>query len=180
MLKAILRPVPLVAILSLVALLGLLAYGVSSHTQSQSIDDQLARGGRPAAPAASWPELDGSGRLSLAAYRGHVVVLNFWASWCPPCRSEAPLVERWQRSLARAGGTVLGVDVLDVTGDAQAFVRRYGLTYPIVRDRDGSQLRPFQVEGYPETVVVDRRGRIAATDRGPVTKPSSRRRWRPC
>lgn len=164
----LLRPIPLAVVVATVALLALLAYGVASRSTSDSIDAQVRTGKRVAAPSTSWPTLDGRRTLSLASLRGKVVVLNFWASWCVPCRSEARLLERWQRQLARAGGTVLGVDVLDVTSDAQAFIRSYGLTYPVVRDRDGSKLKPFQVLGYPETLVIDRRGRITATDRGPV------------
>jgi cytochrome c biogenesis protein CcmG/thiol:disulfide interchange protein DsbE len=96
------------------------------------------------------------------------VVINFWASWCPPCRAETPMLERWQRRLRSRGGTVLGVDVLDVSSDALAFARRYGVSYPLVRDRDGAAAQRFGVAGYPETVAVDRRGRIAAIQRGPV------------
>jgi cytochrome c biogenesis protein CcmG, thiol:disulfide interchange protein DsbE len=166
--KAVLRPVPLVALVALVALLGLLAYGVASRSDSQSIDNLVAQGKRVAVQQTSWPALSGSSRISLAALRGKVVLLNFWASWCPPCHSEAPLIERWQHQLVRRDATVIGIDVLDVTGDAEAFARSYHLTYPIGRDRDGSLLKRFQVEGYPETVVLDRQGRIAATDRGPV------------
>lgn len=164
----LLRPVPLVAIIAVVALLGLLAYGVASKAPSDSIDSQLAKGQRVKAANVSWPSLDTGGSRALAAYRGKVVVLNFWASWCVPCRQEAPLLERWQHAFAGRGATVLGVDVLDVTSDAQSFIHSFGLTYPIVRDRDGSTLKSFQVLGYPETLVIDRQGRIAATRRYPV------------
>jgi len=164
----LLRPVPLVALIAVFALLGLLGYGVASKTPSDSIDAQVAKGDRVTAPAAAWPVLDGHGRSSLVAYRGKVVVLNFWASWCVPCRTEAGLLERWQQRIAPRGGTILGVDVLDVTSDAQSFLRTFHITYPIVRDRDGSTMKSFQVVGYPETLVIDRRGRIAATRRFPV------------
>ena len=70
---------------------------------------------------------------------------------------------------------MLGVDVLDVESDARAFARRYGLTYPSVRDGDGSTRKSFGVGGQPETIVVDRRGRIAETVRGPVTDAQLRR-----
>jgi cytochrome c biogenesis protein CcmG, thiol:disulfide interchange protein DsbE len=96
------------------------------------------------------------------------VLLNVWASWCQPCRQESPLLERWQRRISPRGGTVLGVDVLDVSGDARSFVRRYGLSYPQLRDGGGDTLSRYGVVAYPESFVIDRRGRIAATRRGPV------------
>jgi cytochrome c biogenesis protein CcmG/thiol:disulfide interchange protein DsbE len=96
------------------------------------------------------------------------VVVNFWASWCTPCRDESPLLERWQKRLAGDRATVLGVDTEDVASDALGFARRMKLTYPLLRDRDGAAARRFGVTGYPETVVLDRRGRVAAVKRGPV------------
>jgi cytochrome c biogenesis protein CcmG, thiol:disulfide interchange protein DsbE len=152
-------------VLALVALLG---YGVASKQESTSIDTQLAAGKRPAAPGISLATLDGGSRVPLSSYRGKVVVLNFWASWCGPCRTEAPLLERWHRRLGSQGGTVVGVDVLDVSDDARKFVGEFHLSYPQLRDGDGTYLKRFEVVGYPETVVLDRHGRIAATSRGPV------------
>jgi cytochrome c biogenesis protein CcmG/thiol:disulfide interchange protein DsbE len=149
------------------AMIVLLAYGISASGNSHGIDSALAAGQRPPAPSLSLPLLDG-GRRSLSSFRGNVVVLNFWASWCPPCRSEAPILARWQPVLRRFGGTLVGVDVLDVSTDARDFARRYHLTYPVFRDTDGSHERPFGVFGYPETLVIDRHGRIAAVQRGPV------------
>ena len=165
-----LRPVPLAAIAATVALVALLAYGVVQNEPNRSIDDALAHGERPAAAQLDLPRLDGPGRLSLAALRGKVVVLNFWASWCVPCRQESPLLERWQHRIASDNATILGVDVLDLESDGRAFARRYKLTYPIGHDGPGHHLAAFGVLGYPETVIVDRRGRIAATARGPVTE----------
>jgi cytochrome c biogenesis protein CcmG/thiol:disulfide interchange protein DsbE len=107
------------------------------------------------------------------------VVLNFWASWCEPCRRESPLLERWHRRLVERGGTVLGVDVLDVSADARAFARRYGLSYPMLRDKDGDALGRFGVVAYPETFAIDRRGRIAAVQRGPVDDAWMRRHVEP-
>ncbi|HYZ70866.1 MAG TPA: TlpA disulfide reductase family protein, partial [Thermoleophilaceae bacterium] len=77
------------------------------------------------------------------------------------------------------GGTVLGVDVLDVTSDAREFVRRYALTYPMLRDADGGSQRRFGVVAYPETLVIDRDGRIAAVERGPVDEAFMRREVEP-
>jgi cytochrome c biogenesis protein CcmG, thiol:disulfide interchange protein DsbE len=164
----LLRPFPLVALAGVLALLALLAYGVAQNGTSQSIDSQLAAGKRPAAPDVSLPKLDGGGDVKLSSYRGKVVVLNFWASWCPPCKQEAPILSRWQKRLSGAGGTIVGVDVLDVSSDADRFIADHKLDFPHLRDQDGSRLKKFEVVGYPETVVLDRKGRIAATSRGVV------------
>ena len=164
-----------VVLIGVGALIGLLVYGVKATGREQTLDDAIAHGRRPAAPAVSLPRLEGGARAALADYRGTVVVLNYWASWCTPCRQESPLLERWQRRLAKRGGTVVGIDSLDVTADARAFVREFGLTYPMLRDRDGETQRRFGISGYPETLIVDRDGRIAALQRGPVDDAFLRR-----
>jgi cytochrome c biogenesis protein CcmG/thiol:disulfide interchange protein DsbE len=167
--KRVLAPVPLAAIAIVALLVALLAYGVAQNQTDTSIDSAVAAGKRPSAPALDLPRLGAPGRLSLASLRGQVVVINYWASWCPPCRGESPVLERWHRRLQAQKGTVVGVDVLDVDTDARAFIRRYGLTYPVVRDGDGDTRKSFDVYQQPDTIVIDRRGRIAATVRGPVT-----------
>jgi len=159
----------------LAALIALLAYGVTSSQPDRTIEGALAAGQREPAPSLTLPSLGAGGNGSLSEYRGEVVVLNYWASWCDPCRAESPLLQRWYRRIAPRGGTVLGVDALDVTSDARAFIRAYGLTYPMLRDRDGATQSKFGVVGYPETIVLDRRGRIAALRRGPVDKEFLRR-----
>jgi cytochrome c biogenesis protein CcmG, thiol:disulfide interchange protein DsbE len=165
------------SVLVVAGLLALLVWRVVH--QDKGVARELGKGKRPAAPHFDLSRLDTPGKLSLAAYRGKVVVLNFWASWCSPCRAETPLLERWQRLLSSRGATVLGVDVLDVEADAVRFARKHHVTYPLLRDGDGSAARRFGVIGYPETVVLDRRGRVAALSRGPVDDGFMRRRVAP-
>jgi cytochrome c biogenesis protein CcmG/thiol:disulfide interchange protein DsbE len=152
-----------------VALVALLAFGLATGGADPTLSDAVARGERPAAPALDLPPLEGSPAKSVADYRGQVVVLNVWASWCVPCREESPLLERWHKKMTPQKGTVLGVDVLDIDSDARSFIREYGLTYPHLRDKEGDQVRSeYGVIGYPETFVIDRQGRLRAIARGPV------------
>jgi len=164
----------------LLALFALLAYGLAQNEPDRAVDEALARGDREPAPELELPWLGRAGTGSLADYRGRVVVLNFWASWCEPCRSESPLLERWHRRISRGGrATVLGIDGQDVSSDARAFVREYELTYPMLHDGPGDLREPFGVLGYPETFVIDPRGRVAAVRRGPVDEEFMRERVAP-
>src|ERR687895_2580474 len=159
--RRLLAPVPIAVFAVVVALLALLAYGLASNEPEGEI------AGEPA-PELELPRLSGDGKGSLEDYRGQVVVLNFWASWCEPCRDESPLLQRWHERLEKRDATVLGVDAFDEIGRARAFVDRYGLTYPMLRDGAGDTRERFGILGFPETFVIDRRGRIAAFARGPV------------
>ena len=128
-------PFVIAAIVGVAALLGLLVYGLGQSSPDRGLEESLAKGEREPAPGFELPRLEGGGARTLADYRGKVVVLNVWGSWCDPCRSESPLLERWHKRISRGGqGTVLGVDVLDNTPDAEAFIREYGLTYPQLKD----------------------------------------------
>jgi cytochrome c biogenesis protein CcmG, thiol:disulfide interchange protein DsbE len=152
-------------------LVGLLAYGLTTTGTDTTLDSAMARGERVAPPATgSLPRLAGGGTGSLADYRGKVVLVNVWASWCTPCRDELPLIEQAHKTLAAKGGTVLGIDVKENSQAARKAVARYGLSYPNLRDRDGDYVRQWGQTGYPETYVIDRKGKVAAVRRLPVTR----------
>ena len=130
-----------------------------------------------AAPNFSLSRIDGDGKLELASLRGKAVVLNFWASWCNPCKDESPYLERLWREKRGQGLVLVGVNEEDVSEDARRFVRRYGLSYPVVRDRSGGLRDDYGLLGYPETFVVDRRGRIVERIAGPVDRGKLRERF---
>ena len=161
---------PIAAGLVALALVALLTYGVVGAGDDTTLDEAVRRGERPPAPALALPVLGGEGRRSLADLRGEVVVLNFWASWCDPCREEAGVLERAHRRLqAGDAGSVLGVTFRDATPASRRFVREHGLTYPSVRDVDGELAEDFGTRRLPETFVIDRDGRVAAVVRGQLT-----------
>jgi cytochrome c biogenesis protein CcmG, thiol:disulfide interchange protein DsbE len=163
------RPGVLVIVVLGALLAGLLVYGLVQRKDDTTLDQAVKRDKRPAAPDHALPRLDGGGTQSLADYRGRVVVLNFWASWCEPCRAEAPILESTQHTLG-SHGTVLGVTYKDFADDSRKFIRHYGLTYPNLRD-DRLQLAPkYGTTALPETFVIDRRGRIVALSRGQVSR----------
>src|SRR3954467_10728446 len=118
-------------------LVGLLAYGVASQGTDTTIDSALQEGKRVPAPEASLPVLGSRRDGSVKDYEGKVVLVNFWASWCPPCTKELPLLERTQKQMTAFGGTVLGINPRDATEDALGFVSRYKLTFPSLRDGSG-------------------------------------------
>jgi cytochrome c biogenesis protein CcmG/thiol:disulfide interchange protein DsbE len=151
-----------IAVLAVLAVVGLLTYGLVSKGSSG-----VALG--EAAPAESLPRLQGSGDESLADYRGRLVLVNFWASWCGPCREEAPTLERFQQHHGDNDFTVVGIDSRDLSGDGRDFVKKYGLSYPQLRDGDGDAAHAFGTTGVPENFLIDPRGKVRLLFRGPVT-----------
>jgi cytochrome c biogenesis protein CcmG/thiol:disulfide interchange protein DsbE len=129
---------------------------------------KLARGGPhhvkagQVAPDFTLDRIGAPGRLSLASLQGRAVVLNFWASWCIPCKEEAPLLESASHRWRGRGVVVVGVDSNDFTSDARSFMQRYRVTYPVVHDGDGGHASRYGVSAFPETFFVTRDGRLAA------------------
>ncbi|HET8975840.1 MAG TPA: TlpA disulfide reductase family protein [Solirubrobacterales bacterium] len=149
-------------VMAVLAVIGLLAYGLLSK------GEQALAIGEPA-PDKELTVLGGSETRSLEDFRGRFVLVNFWASWCEPCRQEAPALEDFQSEHGGPGFTVLGIDLDDASDDALAFVREYGLTYPQLRDGDGRERREaYGMTGFPESFLVDPDGEIALIRRGPV------------
>ena len=123
------------------------------------------------APAFSLPRLTGSGDLSLDSFRGKTVVLNFFASWCAPCKREAPDLQSVWRKYRSKGLVVLGVDSGDTRGAARDFLSAHRVTYPIVFDPQQTlALGPYAVPGLPVTYVLNPKGRVVGN---PVLGPIS-------
>ena len=135
-----------------------------------------------AASRKAGPELKGTtlggAAFDLSALKGKVVVLNVWASWCGPCRAEAPVLERVAQDLRPQGVQFVGLDTRDSDASAKAFVDNYGVTYDSVIDRDGQLQLAFRKtippSAIPSTLVLDRQGRVAGRYLGPITEPRLR------
>jgi cytochrome c biogenesis protein CcmG, thiol:disulfide interchange protein DsbE len=151
------------------ALLGLLAWKVT-HDDTRNPAAEFERGEQPMADDFTLERMDADGKLRLSSLRGDVVVINFWAAWCDPCRREMPrLEEAWRRYRGR-GVTFVGVNTNDFTGDAERFLRRYDVTFPNVRDGRGRVLTRYGGLPIPWTYFVGRDGRIVGYIRGEVTE----------
>jgi cytochrome c biogenesis protein CcmG, thiol:disulfide interchange protein DsbE len=155
----------ILALLAVLALVGLLTFGLLSKGSSGiAVGDPV--------PDAPLPRLEADGSESLAGYRGRWVLVNFWASWCDPCRDEAPALERFQRRHGGPAFTVVGIDSRDLSGDGRAFVEAHGLDYPQLRDGDGAAAEEYGTTGVPESFLIDPAGRVRQIFVGPVSEES--------
>jgi cytochrome c biogenesis protein CcmG/thiol:disulfide interchange protein DsbE len=161
---------PAVTVVVAAAVVGLLIYGLARQGTSRA----LAAGRLPPAPntARRLPVLDGiaQSQATIARWRGQVVVVNFWASWCNPCALEAPLLERAERLLAsRHEGTVIGITYKDTTSASLGALKSERLTYPNLRDIDGSYAEGYGTDQIPETFVLNRQQHVVWISRGQIT-----------
>lgn len=136
------------------AVLALLAYGFTR--EPRYIESPMI--GR-LAPGFALALFDGQA-VALDDFRGKVVFVNFWASWCPPCRAEAPMLEATWRRLQEQGVVFLGVNTQDEEPRARDFLQEFGITFPNGRDPDGRIAIDYGVWGLPEAFIVDSAGRI--------------------
>ena len=173
-------------------LIALLIYGVVAQSPNTGIDDSLARQHAAPAPGFTLAVLQ-RGRLgadlerrlapaladrhvSLAELRGTPIVLNFWASWCIPCRDEAPLLQRAWRQLGRPNGVLfLGLNMQDVTDDARGFMREFDVDYLNIRDPSNAVARSYGVSGLPESYFISPTGKVVGHVIGVVTMAQLRR-----
>lgn len=148
------------AVLAAIAFVGLLGFGlIAKESDAVAI-------GEPA-PDAPVQLLDGSGEASLADLRGEWVLLNFWASWCKPCRDEAPAIERYSRRHSD-DLEVVGIAVKDSTAAATEFAEEFDLTYELWRDGAGERMDAYGILALPESYLIDPDGNLALIQRGPV------------
>jgi cytochrome c biogenesis protein CcmG/thiol:disulfide interchange protein DsbE len=135
-----------------------------------------SRADQPPMPGQSAPDFtlpviaNGSGQIALSSFRGHGVYLNFFASWCDPCKEEAPWLSKIARAYAKRNVVVVGIDELDQTQPALAFVKKYRLPYGILSDTDGRVGATYGVNALPLHIFIAASGKIKAAQIGPMTE----------
>jgi cytochrome c biogenesis protein CcmG/thiol:disulfide interchange protein DsbE len=151
------------AFLAVCAVIGLLGFGLLSKGEAKiALGDPV--------PDRALPVLGGRGEGSIADYRGRWVLVNLWASWCIPCRQEAPDLDRFARRYRDQNVRALGINVQDNSDDALAFLREYEVEYPQLRSIGDERSEAFGSTGVPENFLVDPQGRLALIWRGPVDR----------
>jgi cytochrome c biogenesis protein CcmG, thiol:disulfide interchange protein DsbE len=149
------------AFLGVLAVVGLLSFGLLSKGEAKiAVGDPV--------PDRELPSLPGPGSGSIGSHRGEWVLVNLWASWCIPCREEAPVLERFYRRNRARKVTVIGINVEDNRDDAVAFLREHPTTYPQLRSIGNERSSAFGATGVPENFLVDPRGRLALIVPAPV------------
>jgi cytochrome c biogenesis protein CcmG/thiol:disulfide interchange protein DsbE len=149
------------AFLAVLAVIGLLGFGLLSKGSTKiAVGDPV--------PDRALPSLPGPGQGSLADQRGKWILVNLWASWCAPCREEAPVLQGFYRRHRGDDTTVVGINVQDNEDDALAFLREHPTAYPQLRSVGDERSKAFGSTGVPENFLVDPHGKLALIWRGPV------------
>lgn len=156
--------VPGVISLVVVGLLAVLAFGVAENGPSNGLAARVSRGQTPRAPNAGMQLqlLGSSQKTSLNDLHGRVVMVNVFAGWCVACQQEVSILKHAQQVLSAHGGEVIGVTYQDSSGDAQGYMQKYGLHYPVLLDPAGNFVAPYGVNGVPETFFIGRNGDVVA------------------
>jgi peroxiredoxin len=147
---------------TIVVTLGLLLFGTAA-TASERLFQAMGMAKLPGKPAPDFtlPDLDGQ-QVSLQQYRGKVVFLNFWATWCIPCREEMPAMEQLHQTFQQQGLAILAVNLKESPDKVKAFFDQYQLSYTALLDESGSVFRDYQVMGLPTTYLISREGTLLA------------------
>jgi cytochrome c biogenesis protein CcmG/thiol:disulfide interchange protein DsbE len=153
------RALRVVAVAAVLSLLGLLVWDVA-HSNGGHVARDVDKGQIVTAPVFSLSRVSGPGKVSLASLQGKVVVLNFWASDCVPCKQEQAMLNAAARHWASSGVVFLGVDEVDLRGPATTYMKRYRVAYESVYDGVGVLAGKYGVTGTPETFFIDRHGRV--------------------
>lgn len=171
------RLIPAFALTLVVLMLALLGWSVfGAHQETVSQNGRIDAPGvfvpikNRTAPTFQLSDFDGR-PVSLSDYRGRVIFVNFWASWCDACKDEAPLLSRIGASLDPSQAVIIGVDALDQQPAGRAFAQQYGLTYPSGFDASGSVAVDYGISGLPETFVVSPSGKLVGKFYGAITSP---------
>ena len=164
--------------IGLVALLFILLAWSLLHDEGGDLSKKANAGELPSAPDFTLERLDQDGEIQLSSLRGKAVVLNVWASWCIPCKDEAPYLEEVWRANRDRGVVVVGLDAKDFRADARRFAKRFALTFPLAYDGPGDAIGRYGVTGFPETFVIDREGRVVRAFAGAVNGEEERGRLR--
>jgi cytochrome c biogenesis protein CcmG/thiol:disulfide interchange protein DsbE len=152
-------------VIAALAVVGLLAYGLAKKGGSA-----IELGNPIPAASTALPRLEGGGTGSIADYKGRWLLINVWASWCTPCQTESPVLERFYDAHRGRDFTILGIDSNDLSDDAINFVKRYDITYPQLRDGDGDYSKgDLGTTGVPESFLVNPQGKLMLHSLGPVT-----------